>query len=247
MKVDVLDYTKNAIELLIFCKGTRLDGNETVEDIIKWPYEKKIEHLNYMKDTIKSQFEFINFTFLLSGVSRAFTHQLVRTRTQSYSQQSMRAVDVRDSTIYHLGLCDEYDHAVSVSLESYAKMVDNGIPIQDARGVLPLDITTNIIVGTNLRVLHDTGKVRLCVRTAGEYQNVFKEMKKRVTEIYPELGDFIMVECVSSGICAFPRYTECPVQPTTVKIDNYRKLAIKIAWETTTHEANPIAKNGVTQ
>jgi len=246
MKVELLDYTKNALEMLIFCKGTRLAGNETIEDIIEWPDKKKIEHYSYMKDTIKSQFEFVHFTFLLTGVSRAFTHQLVRTRTQSYAEQSLRAVDVRNAPVYNFGLCDDYDNSVTNSIAAYENMVDSGIPIQDARGVLPIDITTNIIVGTNLRTLHDTAKVRLCTRTQGEYQMVFREMKKRVAEIYPIFDDFIAVECVSSGLCAFPRYTECPVQVATVKVTPHQKLAIESLWNITNHVANPIAKNGRT-
>ena len=126
-------------------------------------------------------------------------------------------------------------------------MINDGINIQDARGVLPTDILTNIIVGTNLRSLHETAKVRLCTRTAGEYQTVFKEMRRLIGEVHPWALDMINVACVDSGVCCFPRYTECPIQEYTVKITDYKKMAIKIAWEQTKHESNPVAKNGVTQ
>jgi thymidylate synthase ThyX len=226
-------------------KSTRLKGAALAE-IMNMPMSEKLEHYAYMKDTIKSSFEFVHYIFNIQGVSRAFTQQLERTRTQSYAEQSLRATDVRDSPIYNFGLCSDYDNAVSVSIEAYEKMVDGGIPIQDARGVLPINITTNIIVGTNLRTLHETAKVRLCVRTQGEYQEVFKEMRRLIGVVHPWALDMINVACVDSGICCFPRYTECPIQPTTVHVSSFKKLAIKIAWGNNAHEANPVAKNGVT-
>jgi thymidylate synthase ThyX len=246
MKVELVDYQINALDILLMTKSTRLKG-ATLAEITALPMSEKLNHYSYMKDTIKSSFEFVTYIFNIQGVSRAFTQQLERTRTQSYAEQSLRAVDVRNSPTYNFGLCDDYDIAVTNSMAAYEKMVDAGIPIQDARGVLPIDITTNIIVGTNLRTLHETAKVRLCVRTQGEYQNVFKEMRRLIGEVHPWALDMINVACVDSGICCFPRYTECPIQPTTVHISSFKKLAIKIAWENTNHEANPVAKDGVTQ
>ena len=246
MKIELIDYQVHALELLLLTKSTRLKGATLAEIIAMSEYEK-LDHYAYMKDTIKSSFEFCHYIFQLSGVSRAFTQQLERTRTQSYAEQSLRAVDVRNSPVYNFGLCDDYDSAVTNSMAAYEKMVDSGIAIQDARGVLPIDITTNIIVGTNLRTLHETAKVRLCYRTQGEYQNVFKEMRRLIGEAHPWALDMINVACVDSGVCCFPRYTECPIQEYTVKISDFKKMAIKIAWENTNHEANPIAKNGVTQ
>jgi thymidylate synthase ThyX len=235
----------NALEILLLTKSTRLKGVE-LEDVIRMPMQEKLHHFEYMKDTIKSSFEFCTYIFIIKDVSRNFTHQLVRTRTQSYAQESMRAVNKNDAEFYNYGLCDEYDNAVDFALENYNQMIETGINIQDARGVLPTDTLTDIMVRTDLRTIHETAKVRLCFRTAGEYQEVFKEMRRLIGEVHPWVLDMINVACVDSGICCFPRYTECPVQASTVKIDDFRKLAIKIAWENSSHVANPIAKNGST-
>jgi thymidylate synthase ThyX len=239
MKVEILDYTKNAIELLIFCKGTRLGDATTIDDIIKWPYEKKMDNFSYMKDTIKSQFEFVDFTFLLSDVSRNFTHQLVRTRTNSYSQESFRAVSASEKSVYNLGINESYDDAVATAFACYDEQISQGIPMQIARGCLPTDTLTNIIVKTNLRTMYETALVRLCTRTAGEYQSIFKEMKRLIVEIYPEFDSLIEVACVQTGVCCFPRYTECPVQPYTVIIGQETKGGIKKIWEQTNHVADP--------
>jgi thymidylate synthase ThyX len=50
--------------------------------------------LDYISKTIRSSWEFVDYTFQITGVTRAFTHQFVRTRTGSYAQQSQRSVDM---------------------------------------------------------------------------------------------------------------------------------------------------------
>ena len=85
MKVKLISYTQDALELLLLTKNTRLanDGLLTLDDIKGWSHDKKMQHIGYMRDTIQSSWEFVDYTFKISGVSRAFTHQLVRTRTAS--------------------------------------------------------------------------------------------------------------------------------------------------------------------
>ena len=65
MKVKLIGYQEHALELLLYTKDTRLQGSNSLDDIISWPYDKKMEHYAYMKDTIKSSFEFAKYTFEL--------------------------------------------------------------------------------------------------------------------------------------------------------------------------------------
>ena len=250
MKVELLNHTQDALELLLYTKDTRLQGEQTIQDIKEWPDEKKQEHFNYMLDTIQSSFEFVDYTFKISGVPRSFTHQLVRTRTGSYAQESQRTVDVRD----HGYECPEgypmVDSKLRDIFEIYGELIDDGVTVQEAREILPIGVHTSIIAKFNLRTLHDMALVRLCTRTAGMYQNVFKEIKRLVTEVHPWAEDFIQVHCAWYGTCAFPRYKECPIQKYTIdwlmpsslqfaKEDCRRKI------EETDHVANPVAKNGM--
>jgi hypothetical protein len=92
MKVELIEYTgapdpERALNILLRTKGTRLSH---FEDPATWSAERKAEHLAYMRDTIKSSWEFVDYHFRISGVTRAFTHQLVRTRHGSYAQEAMR-------------------------------------------------------------------------------------------------------------------------------------------------------------
>lgn len=254
MKVELLDTTRGSLALLLYTKNTRLQGGQTLEDIIQWPEEKKLEHLAYMRDTIKSSWEFVNYTFEISGVTRAFTHQLVRTRNGRYAQESMRTVDVSNADIKSPGfpsgeLRDIWDDAAQHSMYAYSEMTGSGVPPQDARGILPTNVCTSIIAQFSLRTLHEMANVRLCTRTQGEYQDVFRAMKAAVVAVHPWADDFIQVACVNTGVCAFPRYTECPIQKHTYTADPHnseRRYTILEEWKKTRHEAIPVAKNGRT-
>ena len=101
MKVKLINATSDAVNLLLFTKNTRLMNDEGAYDKIKaWPQEQKDEHLDYMLNTIKSSWEFIDYTFDIRDVSRGFTHQFVRTRQGSYAQQSQRTVDMTGFEYY---------------------------------------------------------------------------------------------------------------------------------------------------
>lgn len=247
MKVKLIDYQLNALELLIHTKSTRLAAGQTVEEIAEWPMEKKLDHLKYMRHTIESSWEFVRYIFEITGVSRVFTHQLVRTRTQSYAQESQRTIDASGAGYFWLGPdYEDYDNACEEAFMMYEKLQQRGVPNQNARYVLPEGTLTNIIVGSDLRTLSHTAEVRLCTRTQGEYQDVFRAMVAEVVAVHPWAEIFIEVGCVKRGVCIFPNYRECPIQPYTVIITDDKRAEIRDAWKNTRHEARPIATDGKT-
>ena len=249
MKVELMSYTPDALTLLLRTKGTRLTHTD---DPASWSDAKRAEHLAYMRDTIKSSWEFVDYTFRIEGVTRVFTHQLVRTRTGSYAQQAMRVVDAREFTVMTPPSVFDNDlligawvNTVQNAQMAYAHFVDNGVPAQDARGILPQNVLTNIIAKFNLRTLHEMAKLRLCTRTQGEYQDVFRAMRAAVIGVHPWAEEFIEVHCVATGTCAFPRYgkEECPVYAPEMDNSTVREAARKRFWEVR-HEASPMAKDG---
>jgi len=245
MKVELISYTPDALELLLFTKNTRLQGVEDMEGLKALPMEEKLEHLAYMRDTIKSSWEFVNYVFKISGVTRAFTHQLVRTRTASYAQEAMRVVDASKADwLTPPGANEEqmesFDLSMEQSISDYSQLVEMGMPRQDARGVIPTNIQTSVMMNANLRTLHQMAELRLCKRTQGEYQDVFKAMKAAVVAVHPWAEEFIEVFCANHGTCAFPRYEECPVRPFIMKPSDQKiyKDSAKVAWSKFEHEAN---------
>tara|TARA_R100001086_G_scaffold200458_1_gene116689 strand:+ start:1237 stop:1884 length:648 start_codon:yes stop_codon:yes gene_type:complete len=199
MKVKLINSTSDAVNLLLFTKNTRLMNDEDAyEKVSKWDDEKKQAELDYMLQTIRSSWEFIDYTFDIRDVSRGFTHQFVRTRQASYAQQSQRTVDMVGFTYYTPERIykDEtanviYDDAMRMINEKYQELRSLGIPAEDARGVLPTNIHTNIVAKFNLRTLSEMAKSRLSPRAQGEYQNVFKLMVKEVVRVHPWADPFL--------------------------------------------------------
>jgi thymidylate synthase (FAD) len=97
-------------------------------------------------------------TFRFSGVSRAFTHQLVRHRLCSFTQQSQRYVDesnfnyieplsIKNHPEAHSAFIDFMEEA----RKAYQELQKLGIKKQDARFVLPNAAESQIVVTANLR------------------------------------------------------------------------------------------------
>ena len=193
MKVKLINYTKDAKNLLLFTKNTRLMNVDNAYEMIKdWSEEKKQEELDYMLQTIKSSWEFVEYTFDIRDVTRAFTHQFVRNRLGSYAQQSQRTVDMEGFGYYTPPKIEDdeyakmlYDQTMEMINERYQQLREHGIAAEDARGVLPTNIHTNIVAKFNLRNLHETAKSRLSPRAQGEHQEVFKLMISEVVKVHP--------------------------------------------------------------
>ncbi len=272
MKVTLISVTPEALELLLFTKETRLAQDPGLFNQIRnWPMERKLEQLAYMRGTIQSSWEFVDYIFLIEGVSRSFTHQLVRTRHASFAQQSQRTVDMTGFEVVEPhGLPgapkdDEpwgeawgvFHAAMGLADTAYQNLRALNMPPQVARAVLPEAIATNIIVKANLRTLSEMAKVRLCTRTQGEYQDVFRAMRETVITIHPWAEEFIEVACVATGVCCFPNYHECPIQGMTfnpgtgfrydraefsgLPIPPATREEIKKEWQSVRFEATPVA------
>lgn len=207
MKVTLIDFTGKgspneewaAANLLLFTKQTRLELNpDLMRDIADWPEAKKREELAYMADTIPSSWEFVTYTFLVQDVSRAYTHQQVRTRAASYAQQSMRVVDqgnfdyvftprnlASTAAMNSLRIC------LSMIQATYRELLALGQPVEDARGILPTNIATNIICKFNMRTLVETVRSRSGGRTQQEYQAVVNAMATAVLDAHPWMSLFL--------------------------------------------------------
>lgn len=218
MKVELIRHTPDAWDLLLGTKTTRIRGKDPAE----MSESEKWEHWNYMLDTIRSPFEFVDYIFDVTEVSKNFTHQLVRTRTGAYQQESSRAVEV-DSVI----LPDNLDEAqaqifwdgVADADAYYQKMIAAGVQLQDARAILPSNMQTAIKAKFNLRTMSDVAKVRLCARTQGEYQKVFRLMREEILKVHPWADPLLQVHCVATGTCAFPRWGSKLIEhPDTAKL-----------------------------
>ena len=200
MKVSLLYATPLAVELLIFTKNTRLNMTpKGLDEIISWPREKKIAEIKYMSKTIPSSWEMVDLIFCIEGVSRAFTHQLVRTRTASFAQQTMRIVDMSEfeyvtgPSIQNNKAASELYEAEMIAIQDcYADLIKAGAKTEDARGVLPTNIKTNICMKINLRAFSDLVRGRTSPRVQNEYGQVLAAMISETLKVWPWSVSFIM-------------------------------------------------------
>jgi len=212
MKVTLIDATgfsaenpsHYAAKLLIYTKNTRLvQGEESRAKVDAMSHEEIAEELKYIANTIRSSWEFIDYAFEIKGVTRAFTHQFVRTRTASYAQQSMRSVDMcgfevdTPESVMRSGAQGEsvWREAVNTIKGAYSVLTKlSGVPTEDARGLLPTNVKTNIIVKMNLRTLADLAGKRINPRAQGEYSSVVREMAREAMEVHPWILPFLSPE-----------------------------------------------------
>lgn len=217
MKIELLDYTKSAEDLLIFVKHTRrMDSSWSMQEISEMDIEEKQKELSYILETISGPWEFIDYTFYIKGVTRAFTHQLVRHRVgTSFAQQSLRMEKEDDFGFLATGkTCDNqlYQDSMEKAYSVYRTLVSEGIAAQDARGILPTNILTNIVMKINLRALNTMMNTRLCVRAAGEFQEVAKILRDAVIEVHPWAEPILLPFCLEWGICKFKNFSGCPIK-----------------------------------
>ena len=97
-------------------------------------------------------------TFLIEGVSRSFTHQLVRHRLGSYSQESQRYVDlskggwnaiVPPAIVENPEALAAMDFVWETLEDVYTQFRKMGIRKEDARCILPNACETRVIVSMN--------------------------------------------------------------------------------------------------
>ncbi len=140
-----------------------------------------------------SVLEHLSFTFGIEGISRVTSHQLVRHRIASYSQQSQRYVKAGEALDYiippsineNTRVHEKFVNLVSSIKKLYDEMIVEGIPLEDARYILPNAAETKIIVTMNARELRHFFQLRCCNRAQWEIREMAKGMLKLVKEKAP--------------------------------------------------------------
>ena len=155
-----------------------------------------------------STLEHVTFTFAIEGVSRVLTHQLVRHRIASYSQQSQRYVKEHDfETILPLSIAarpaesEKFEKLMGEVRKLYTEWTEMGIPAEDARYILPNAAETKIVVTMNVRSLYNFFRLRCCSRAQWEIRALADKMLAEVKEVAPVLFEKAGPSCVTDGIC----------------------------------------------
>ena len=177
-----------------------------------------------------SPIEHVSFSFGIEGISRACSHQLVRHRVASYSQQSQRYVReeqfdyvIPPSIKQDPVLVREFEKFMAEAQENYTKVLKRLEELgykgeagqQDARYLLPNAAETKIVVTMNARELLHFFRVRCCNRAQWE----IREMAERMLALVKKAAPTIFAK--SGPGCL---YTACPEGKMTCgKIEEVRK------------------------
>ncbi|TLN05311.1 FAD-dependent thymidylate synthase [bacterium] len=176
-----------------------------------------------------STLEHAVFTFGIDGISRACSHQLVRHRVASYSQQSQRYVELKKvEAVIPPSISKSkksralFEKKLEEIWKLYGELVEGGVPAEDARYILPNACETKIVVTMNARELHHFFALRLCTRAQWEIREMAKEMYRAAYAVSPLLFSGAGPGCVR-GKCTEGEY--CCGQQKKVRAELKKLLA----------------------
>jgi thymidylate synthase (FAD) len=169
-----------------------------------------------------SPVEHASFTFAVEGISRACSHQLVRHRLASYSQQSQRYVSEEEGFDYIIPPSIKQDRELAGYFEEFMKQAQQAYnhvagklaakglkgeaANQDARFILPNACETKIIITMNARELLHFFAQRCCNRAQWEIRAMAIEMLRLVAGIAPTIFENAGPACLK-GRCPEGGYT----------------------------------------
>lgn len=170
-----------------------------------------------------SPFEHASFTFAIEGISRVTSHQLVRHRMASYTQQSQRYVSLKKldyiipPTIQrHPELEARFHDFMAQAHGLYRELMEEGIPGEDARYVLPNATETKIVMTMNARELMHAAGLRLCLRAQWEIVHLFEHIKVAVDRVAPRIAQELVPKCYLLGYC--DERESCGLMPTLAEV-----------------------------
>jgi len=220
VQVTLINYTPNP-ELTIATAARSSTSPSRVTKLRNELTPKQVENLlkRLLESGHLSPFEHASFTFAIEGISRVTSHQLVRHRLASYTQQSQRYVSLKEhgyvtppTISSRPEFTAKYQQAIEAAHKLYSDMQATGIPMEDARYVLPQAIKTQLVMTMNARELLHACSLRLCLRAQWEIVELFEMIKSEVEKVAPYLGAELKPKCYRLGYC--DEKESCGIFPT---------------------------------
>lgn len=221
VKVILLQYTQYPEEViaqaarLCYSQTPIRNLQNTISDAAQTDFITNLADMGHF-----SPFEHVSFTFGVEGISRACSHQIVRHRIASYSQQSQRYVSeqnfdfiipesfnsqglFKDATNKEACVCGKewFSSIMGMIQQWYNEAIKRGIPKEDARFLLPNATETKIIITMNARELLHFFNVRCCNRAQWEIQAMATEMLRLSKSVAPNIFKMAGPRCIS-GECS---------------------------------------------
>ena len=151
-----------------------------------------------------SVLEHLPLTFLIKDVSRVTEVQLIRHRIASYSIKSGRYTKANNTDLWYQipksimnndSIMESYIKMNEYIYSFYNTMIEQGIPKEDARYILPQGILTDIVVSMNARAFIEQCEKRLCRKAQWEIREMFTLMKECIKNVYPTVYTQLKPPC----------------------------------------------------
>jgi thymidylate synthase (FAD) len=221
MRVELMEMTDNPIEIIYSAAKQCYSSKFAFEIFEKSKTVEKSKKEEFIREIVKSGhesvLEHVKFTFAIEGVSRALTHQLVRHRMASYSQQSQRYVNAEDFNYIippsiekdeilrkeYIEVMENIKKVYGTLIKRYKEIgIEGEKAHQDARYILPNGVETKIVVTMNARELLHFFRVRCCSRAQWEIRNLAYKMLEICKEKLPSVfGENSGPKCEFLGYC----------------------------------------------
>ncbi len=186
MKVELLQITPNALEFIGKCAGICYSSSVEPTACVKRAVACKDKgHLATLR--------FAHATFHVTGISRACSHQFVRSKHLDFLQRSQRYCKEDEATFVYPGT--KYDTRISSAYQSamaaYKELLAAGVKKEDARFVLPEGTQTELVVTGNLQAWRDFIDLRATRFAQWEIRDVAVEINNLLAKECPGLFDYI--------------------------------------------------------
>lgn len=209
VKVKLIEYTPQPERIVAMSARlcySPVGAEELSEQMTAEQVEKLVNKIIAMGHL--STLEHVSFTFAIEGVSRVLTHQLVRHRIASYSQQSQRYVKEHDfefiippSIAKNEAAKQRYGQLMKHIRSVYDELIALGVHQEDARYCLSNATETKIVVTMNARALMNFFSLRCCMRAQWEIRNLAKLMLEEVRKVAPIIFKKAGPTCEVEGYC----------------------------------------------
>lgn len=161
-------------------KITQDSASKFVRSLVRSGHESVIEHAA------------ITVRFI---VDRGVSHEIVRHRIASYSQESTRYCAYKDNVVFiRPFLFEEFAYRLWEALcekaeNYYLALLDCGVSPQWARSVLPNSLKTELVMTANLREWRHFFRVRCAAAAHPQMQQVAIPLRNMLAEALPEVFD----------------------------------------------------------
>lgn len=209
MKVKLISHTPEPERMVAMSARlcySPVGAEKLVENMSSAQVEKLVSKIVEMEHL--STLEHVSFTFAIEGVSRVLTHQLVRHRIASYSQQSQRYVSEHDfeyimppAVAANELAKAKFEELMGTIQSTYNQLVELGVHKEDARYCLANAAETKIVVTMNARTLLHFFELRCCARAQWEIRSLAELMLREVKRIAPLLFKKAGPTCITSNYC----------------------------------------------